>query len=109
MGYRANLVTQHREYGRNVFYNWQDFQDWLTFVRSEYEGDLADSIYESESEDYYEIPREIFEKEIERLGKLGESDKGTATGMDVQDSIENFEGALKEAVAGDDFVALEWY
>ena len=48
MGYRANVITRHREYGSQTFSNYQAFQKFLRL-----ESDKLDIIGEWELETYY--------------------------------------------------------
>ena len=102
MGYRASVITQHREYGSNIFYNWDEFQIYRDFLNKTYSKDY-DCIYQNENEDYYEIPKTIFEQEIKRLEDLPPDD------MTDTYFIQSLRDALKEAPDNDDFVSLEWF
>jgi hypothetical protein len=111
MGYRASVLKQHREYGSNIFSNWNDFQTYWSELRDRYEGrdDLTDGMYENEAEDFYEIPKEMVKLEIERLKKLPEDSIEESLGEEVKYVISGLEAALEEAPEQDDYIALEWF
>ena len=111
MGYRASVITQHREYGSNIFSNWTYFTSYLSSLRDRYEGqdELTDNIYESEGEEYYELPKRMVELEIERLKKLPPDQLEEDLQEEVKYVIHGLELALKESLKDDDYIALEWY
>lgn len=108
MGYRASVITQHREYGANIFSNWDKFQTYVSLLRDMYEEDM-DNMFENDQEDFYEVPKSVFEAEIKRLKKLPGDTVVEGLDEEAQYVITDLETALKEAVASDDYVALEWF
>lgn len=113
MGYRAQVVTQHREYGSSIFSNWDQFDSYYVELHDLYpDGNL----FGEENSDFYEIGKDIVESEIERLKKLGPAEDfefQPSWGDDYKDSNQNiidaWEAALKESPENSEYVALEWY
>lgn len=112
MGYRANVITQHREYGSQPFGRYEIFEGWFNKL---YELYPEASIYQSESQDYFEIEKDVIKKEIERLTKLG-LDKE----FEFQDSYDDYKDtnqtyvealmdALAESPLESSYVSLEWF
>ncbi len=99
MGYRANVITRHREYGSQTFSNYQAFQKFLRL-----ESDKLDIIGDWELETYY-VEAEQLEKYIASLPD--------------NDEMSNYEGmtnrelarALREAIeeSPDRDVTWEWF
>lgn len=108
MGYRAHTVTQHREYGSSVFCDWQLFQDYLGYLREQYEDDMMDA-YENEAEDYYQIPKIVIEQEVIRLAVLPPDEIEKHLDAENQYVLSDLRDALKEAIADDTDVTLEWF
>ena len=113
MGYRAQVVTQHREYGSSVFYDFTQFED---YVYKLYELYPDDYIYQSESQDFFEISKDVVEKEIKRLRELGEDEEfefQSAWSGGDKDSNGTVAGAWKLALSSSpedsEYVSLEWY
>ena len=113
MGYRAQVVTQHREYGSSVFYDFTQFED---YVYKLYELYPDDYIYQSESQDFFEIGKDVVEKEIKRLTELGlEEEFKFQSGWvgEYRDKngevARSWEVALKESPEDSEYVSLEWY
>lgn len=113
MGYRAQVVTQHREYGSSVFYDFTQFEDYFNKVRDLYPDD---EIYQSESQDFFEISKDVVEKEIKRLTELGLEEE-----FEIQSSwvgehkdknstvVDSWKEALSESPKDSEYVSLEWY
>ena len=108
MGYRAHVIKQHREYGNAVFWNYDNFEKYQEFLYDAYPDEMS-SAYGSETEEYYEIPKVVFEKEIERLEKLPPDDIDTDLNVENKYIIEGLKGGLAGAPATDDNVAMEWF
>lgn len=113
MGYRAHVVTQHREYGSTAFSDWQQFDNYYYKLNELYPDD---EIFKSESQDFYEISRATAEKEIERLVKLGvDKPFEFQDGWDMspettnQDVVIAWRVALEESPKDSFYVTLEWY
>lgn len=111
MGYRAQVVKTHREYGSSIFSDWQQFDDYYRVLVGEY----PDELYADENTDFYEIPRESIEKEIKRLEKLGRDEpfeiQPTWTGPAQLNGeiIDAWGYALEESPKESEYVQLEWY
>lgn len=107
MGYRAHTIKQHREYGEAVFWNYDNFEKYQQFLFETYPEEM-ELQYCSETEEYYEIPKIVFQKEIERLKQLPPDDEIAMLEVTNRDWIENLTTSLREAT-DDDNVAMEWF
>ena len=99
MGYRANVVTRHREYGDQTFSNYQAFQKFLTL-----ESDNLDIIRESDSETYY-VEAEQLEKYIASLPDNDEM--SNYEGMTNRELANALRMAIEESPDRD--VTWEWF
>lgn len=63
MGYRATVITRHREYGSTTFGDWDDF--YYNFIPRAEEAGLA--IEGNENMDFFEVPREDLQKFTDTL------------------------------------------
>lgn len=113
MGYRAHTVTQHREYGSSVFYDFTQFEDYFYKMKDMYPDD---ELYQSEGQDYFEISKEVVEKEIKRLTELGLNEvfefQSTHTGKYKEKNqviVDSLNEALSESPEDSNYVTLEWY
>jgi hypothetical protein len=105
VGYRAHIVTQHREYGSQAFYDYAIFERYWEFLRSEYPDE---ELFEDEHADYFEIPKEVVQAEVIRIQKL-DSDKAFEYNPDItnKDMVDVLNRMLKESQG--DFISLEWF
>lgn len=99
MGYRANVITRHREYGSQTFSNYQAFQKFLRL-----ESDNLDIIGECESETYY-VEAEQLEKYIASLPDNDEM--SNYEGMTNRELARALRGAIEESPDRD--VTWEWF
>lgn len=113
MGYRAQVVTQHREYGSSVFSDWQQFDDYYYRLTELYPDA---EIFRQESQDFYEIEKGVVKKELDRLAKLGKDepfefqDRWSGAYQDKNgEIIVAWEAALRESPEDSHYVTLEWY
>ena len=111
MGYRAHVITQHREYGSSIFGDYDFFESYMDDMR-DIHGD--ENINVSEDGTFIEIGRTVIEEEIKRLKKLGEEEKfeiESTYGDDFTNDeiISSWQSALDEAPADDYYISLEWY
>lgn len=113
MGYRAQVVTQHREYGSSVFCDFTQFEDYVYKLHELYPDD---EIYQPESQDFFEISKDVVEKEIKRLTELGleeefEFQSGWVGEYKDKNStvVDSWKDALKESPGDSEYVSLEWY
>ena len=68
MGYRANVITQEREYGDQTFSNWEMFtSDFLPAVE-----EVLD-ITGNDNEDFFEVNKEQLQKYVDSLPEDGEA------------------------------------
>lgn len=108
MGYRAHVVTQHRKYGSEIFSDVFQFEGYIGFLQENVEG--FDELYESEQQDYYEVPVEGIENEIKRLKTLKQEEQNEHyEGYTNAEVISAWEHGLKEKPAEDDYITLEWF
>lgn len=109
MGYRASIITQHREYGDDIFYDFTSFEEYFYKLQDLYPDEL---VHQSEGQDYFEIDRDTIGKEIERLTALGpdelfefQRDGGDDTNEVV---VRSWEAALDQTPETTGYIALEW-
>ena len=63
MGYRANTITQEREYGSQTFANWEMFtNDFVPAL-----GEAGFDINGNDAEDFFEIEKEHLQKFVDSL------------------------------------------
>ena len=113
MGYRAQVVTQHREYGSSIFSDWQQFEDYYYKLTELY----PDSeIFRENDSSFYEIGKDVVEKEIERLSKLdgkGPFEFQSQWSGGYKDTNEDiliaWGTAFRESPENSEYVSLEWY
>lgn len=114
MGYRAQVVTQEREYGSSIFCDFQQFEDYFSKLQELYPDD---EIFQSESQDFFEISKDVVEKEIKRLTELGLEEEfefqSLWSGTEYKDQnhiiIGSWKEALEQSPANSNYVSLEWY
>ncbi len=108
MGYRAHVVTQHREYGSELFCDIFAYQSYHSFLQDTFPEEMEND-HVSEQEDFYEVPKSAIRAEIERLSKLPpEETNGEYDAYTNQETIDEWKCALEEA-PDEDYVALEWF
>ncbi len=113
MGYRAQVVTQHREYGSSIFWGFTQFEDYFNSLQERYPDD---ELFQSESQDFFEISKDVVEKEVKRLRELGEDEEfefqSEWSGSD-KDTNGTLAGAwmlaLSSSPEDSEYVSLEWY
>lgn len=108
MGYRAHVIKQHREYGEAVFWNYDNFEKYHEFLFETYPDEMSMG-YISETEEYYEIPKVVFEKEIKRLEQLPPDDIEPNLTQENKYILEGLKDGLAGAPVTDDNVAMEWF
>lgn len=113
MGYRAQVIKQHREYGSSIFSDYTQFEEYLSRMRDLYPDE---EIYESESQDFFEISKDAVEKEIKRLTEIGLEKDFEFQSYWSGDHKENngsiaelWKEALEQSPEDCYYVALEWY
>jgi len=110
MGYSAHIITQHRSYGSQVYFTWDDFERYFNHLEEEYNEDGQYTMHKDENTDYYEIDKEVISKEIERLKKLPPEDGFEQYGdVTNEDAITYLQDMLDEAPQSDGHVSLEWF
>ena len=112
MGYRAHTVTQHREYGSSVFSDFTQFEDYFYKLHELYPDA---ELFQSENQDFFEIGKDVVEKEVNRLKELGGTDfefQSAWVGEYKDKNSEiarSWEEALKETPEDSEYVSFEWY
>jgi len=112
MGYRAQVVTQHREYGSSIFCDFSQFEDYFNHMQELYPDD---ELFQSESQDFFEISKDVVEKEIKRLTEIGREEEFPFqyTFSEYKDDngvvIDAWKEALDESPKDSEYVSLEWY
>ena len=112
MGYRAQVVTQHREYGSSVFSDFTQFEDYFYKLQELYPDA---ELLQSENQDFFEIDKDVVEKEVKRLKELGDTDFEFQPGWvgEYKDKnstvVDSWKDALKESPGDSEYVSLEWY
>lgn len=113
MGYRAHVVTQEREYGSSIFYDFEQFEDYYYKLCDIYDDNCP---FLSESRELFEIDRDVVKQEIERLTELGvdnefefqnyynNGDKETNG-----DIITAWKDALSESPSSNNIITMEWF
>lgn len=108
MGYRAHTITQHRDYGSAVFYEYDQFISYFNELQEEH-----DDLYMNEQEDFFEIDKEIVEKEIKRLSESPDEEfKHKSSYGDTDSNLtiaKALRGALDESPKDCSYIAFEWY
>lgn len=116
MGYRANVITQERQYGSSIFSDWEQFDEYFNYLSYTYKDDYP---YANEERTYFEIDKGIVLSEIGRLQDM-EGDFEFQSGMTTlnpskytpdtnRDIAQAWKQALEEAPKDSQYVALEWY
>ena len=109
MGYRANVITQHREYGDQSFGDWELFEDlW---------GDFTDFVEinvpeawtsRSENLDYFEASKDGIKEYIEHIRVMPPEEKHSHyTDYTNKELIETLKRAIEQAP--DYYVSWEWF
>lgn len=110
MGYRASIITHHRTYGDDVFYDFASFEEYFNKLQDLYPDDL---VHQSEGQDYFEISNDVVNKEIERLVDLGVEERFEFQREGNDDTnetvIRSWDTAIKQSPKNAGYVALEWY
>lgn len=112
MGYRAHTIMREREYGSQLFSDWQQFDSYFYKLQEEYPDD---ELFKNEESDFFELSKWVVEKEIERLEKDKDADFEfqpfyvTDDNKETNDDIAyKLRTALKECDRLDR-VSLEWW
>lgn len=102
MGYRANVITQHRKYGGQTFGNWTDFD--LHFLSALRDFDI--DIFDGEGTNYYEVDK----KELQRfVDSLPDNNKKSVaypeyTNKELKEELQDSINETKDV-----YVAWEWF
>lgn len=100
MGYRANVITQEREYGDQTFTNWTMFtSEFLPNVENKLD------ITGNDAEDFFEVEKDQLQKYVDKLpDNEEESDYPDYTNQALKEALTV---AIKEAPG--DWVSWEWF
>lgn len=101
MGYRANVVTQHREYGSQTFANWSDFMYGFVADVEKKEFEIS---YD-ESEDFFEI--EVGQLEGYMLGIPDNEEPSVYKEYTNKELKEELQRAIDESKGA--YVSWEWF
>ena len=100
MGYRANVITQHRKYGSQTFGDYNEFVEFQEALREkgvEIQGD--------ENEEFFEVDKEDLQKYVDELADDGEvSDYPSYTNSDLKQELQN---AIDESKGN--WISWEWF
>ena len=107
MGYRAHTITQQREYGSTLYFRYDEFERFYSYLEENYSEDYAD-FYHSESEDYYEVPVEVLRAEIEKFERLPDGENCEFGDMTNGQLVETLNQSVKES-KNFGTVAWEWF
>ena len=101
MGYRANVITQEREYGGQTFSNWDEFV--YKFIPAVEENDL--DIHGNDAEDFFEVEKAQLQRYVDRLPDNEEvSAYPSCSNKELKMVLEE---AIKEAPG--EWVQWEWW
>lgn len=100
MGYRAQVITQEREYGSTSFGNWESFvHDFMPAVVEELD------ISRNENEDFFEVGKEQLQRYVDKLPENETaSDYPSYSNRVLKDVLQQ---AINEAPG--DWVSWEWF
>lgn len=100
MGYRANVITRHRDYGSQTF---SDYNMFIEFQEAAKEKDLE--IQGDESEEFFEVDKTELQKFV---NKLPSNDKVSIysdyTNKELKEELQT---AIDETK--DEWVSWEWF
>lgn len=101
MGYRANVITQHRDYGSQTFCSWEEFvHDFIPAM-----DELGFDISGNDAEDFFEIDKDELQKFVDSLPsdeELSISPEHTNKALK-----EELQDAINESKGG--WVSWEWF
>jgi len=98
MGYRANTITTHREYGSQSFSNWDAFDRFVARTEDTLGIEFIDE------QNMYQVEKENVKKYLENLPENGQSDYGPFTNKELKRALEK---SLEESPG--DYVSWEWF
>lgn len=101
MGYRANVITQHREYGAQTFSSWEMFTS--DFIPAMDEAGVQ--VFGNENEDFYEVDKTDLQKFVDEMPDDGEPSiypdyTNSDLKQELQDAIDDSKGS---------WVSWEWF
>lgn len=99
MGYRANVITQHREYGAQSFSDWSAFEKFVNRTSESLNIEFGDG------QNIYSVDKDVLKEYINNLPEDSEpSDYGPFTNKELKHALEV---AILESP--DEYVAWEWF
>ena len=109
MGYRATVVTKQREYGSQVFSDWDKFGDLWNDLDTFIEINVPEaSTYMSEGGEYYEVSTRGLKEYIEHLSALPGGDKNEFyTDYTNEEVVSAFKTSIEESTG--EYVVWEWF
>lgn len=100
MGYRANVITQQRDYGGQTFCDWEMFTEFTVKALLEY------GINDNDAQDFFEIERSELQRFVDTLPE--NDDKSDAypdyTNKELKEELQD---AINETK--DEWVSWEWF
>ncbi len=102
MGYRANVITRHREYGNQTFSDWTEFDSDFIPALAEFGIDVNDS----DSQDFYEVEKEELQRYVKSL-PVNEDPSVAYPSYTNMELIEELQTAIDESK--DTWVSWEWF
>jgi len=101
MGYRAHIITQHRQYGAETFCDWEKFTDeFIPAVQ-----DAGFDVHESDSQDYFEMSKEDLQKYVDTIPDNDE--ESVYTDYTNKELKEELQESINETK--DNYVAWDWF
>lgn len=101
MGFRASVITRHREYGAQTFCDWENFTD--NVVPKMVEAGLE--INDSEAQDFYEVEKSKLQ---EFVNSLPNNDKQSFSEEHTNKQLkEDLQLAINESPEA--WVSWEWF
>jgi hypothetical protein len=100
MGYRANVITQHREYGSQTFCDYNEFIEFQGAVRDK---DLE--IQGDEHEEFFEVDKEELQKYVDSIPEDDEiSDYPSYENKELKEYLQE---AINDSKG--QYVSWEWF
>lgn len=101
MGYRANVVTQHREYGSQTFCDWENFTNNFVPALEEF----GIEVNADDAMDFYEVEKGELQKYVDSLPDNEEQSVSTEhTNKELKDELQIAINESKES-----WVSWEWF
>lgn len=109
MGYRANTISQHPQYGSAFILGWNEFMGYWYFLEERYNDQNDYHSFKNEAEDNFELDKTVIVHEIQRLREKPDEKfdfDESFTNNQIADSLEI---SLYETPKDDEYVSWEWF